>query len=273
MNEREEKWKRDQENLFNRAFRIASIQSDKRVQTFSNVVLGDERQYHTFWTRFDNSVLSSFIVYCGEKELSWRSHRPDSASRALNRKVDELGSLLSELNELLLSREKPLVLELTESQWQMIDDTFAEKMEIIEELALPAELKKANHKAAIFTLKLSIIFSVIRGFDKDPDKITSQEFLIPEDDDVISSLWIADTCLKHAIRAYEQLPVESQADAKGDRYNKFYNVLPPVFETSEALELAGMMNIATRTAKRYLNTLIEEHKLKRLRKGVYQKVG
>lgn len=273
MNEREEKWKRDQENLFNRAFRIASLHSDKRVQTFSNVVLGDERQYHTFWTRFDNSVLSSFIVYCGEKELSWRSHRPDSASRALNRKVDELGSLLSELNELLLSREKPLVLELTESQWQMIDDTFAEKMEIIEELALPAELKKANHKAAIFTLKLSIIFSVIRGFDKDPDKITSQEFLIPEDDDVISSLWIADTCLKHAIRAYEQLPVESQADAKGDRYNKFYNVLPPVFETSEALELAGMMNIATRTAKRYLNTLIEEHKLKRLRKGVYQKAG
>jgi hypothetical protein len=212
-------------------------------------------------------------VYCGEKETSWRSHRPDSASRALNRKVNELGGFLSELNELLLSREKPLILELTESQWQMIDDTFAEKMEIIEELALPAELKRANHKAAIFTLKLSILFSVIRWFDKDPDKITSQEFLVPDDDDVIAALWIADTCLKHAIRAYEQLPVESQSDAKGDRYYRFYNVLPPAFETSEAVELAGMMNIATRTAKRYLNTLIEEHKLKRVRKGVYQKVG
>jgi hypothetical protein len=273
MNERVEKRQREQENLFTRAFEVASLHSDKQVHTFSNLVLGDERQYHSFWTRFDSSVLSSFMVYCGEKESGWRSHRPDSASRALNRKVDEFGGLLSELNELLFSLKKPLILELTESQWQMIDDTFSEKMEIIDELALPTELKKANHNAAIFTLKLSIIFSVIRWFYKDPDKITSQEFLVPEDDDVIASLWIADTCLKHAIRAYEQLPVESQTDAKGDRYYKFFNVLPPAFETSEAVELAGMMNIATRTAKRYLNTLIEEHKLKRVRKGVYQKVG
>lgn len=273
MNEQEEAHQSEQEVLFNQAFRVVSFHSEKQIQTLSTAVLGNEQQYHSFWIRFDSSVLSSFIVYCGEKETSWRSHRPDSASRALNRKVNELGGFLSELNELLLSREKPLILELTESQWQMIDDTFAEKMEIIEELALPAELKRANHKAAIFTLKLSILFSVIRWFDKDPDKITSQEFLVPDDDDVIAALWIADTCLKHAIRAYEQLPVESQSDAKGDRYYRFYNVLPPAFETSEAVELAGMMNIATRTAKRYLNTLIEEHKLKRVRKGVYQKVG
>lgn len=265
--------KNEQHNFFDHAFQVMPLQVSGDLFTLSNAVLGDGDQYRTFWSRFDTSVLSSFLVYSGKKEASWQSHRPDSESRALNRQVDDLKSFLDDLNRALLSLDEPIVVELTESQWQMIDDTFAEKMEIIEELALPDELKQANYKAAIYTLKFTIIFSAIRRFDTDPGEFSKRDMIVPDDNDVIASLWIADTCLKHAIRAYEQLPVEGQPDAKGDRYLKFYNVLPPAFETSDAVELAGKMNIATRTAKRYLNTLIEENKLTRVRKGKYEKVG
>lgn len=262
-----------QEAMFLEAFRLVTPGNNAPLFTLSNGIVGDIEHYRSFWSRFDSTILSSFLVYCGKKEASWQTQRPDAASRALNQRLEKLRTLLRNMNTQLLSRGEPLIAELTDNQWQMIDDTFAEKMEIIEELALPPELKKANYKAAIYTLKLTSIFSVIRRFNEDQEVLADLEFLIPDDNDVIAALWIADTCLKHTIRAFEQLPIEAQPDAKGDRYHKFYNVLPPAFETSEAVELAGKMNIADRTAKRYLNTLIEEQKLTRIRKGQYEKVG
>jgi len=272
-NEPSDTLNREQQLLFEYAIRVVPQQVGRTIAPVSNSFIGDDDQYRVFRTRFDGGVLSSFLVYCGKNETAWQSHRPDAISRALNAQLEELKNFLSGLNDALLTRDDPLILELTDNQWQMIDDTFAEKMEIIEELALPSELKKANYKAAIYTLKLTLIFSAIRWFDNDPDKITSRDYIVPDDNDVIASLWIADTCLKHAIRAFEQLPVAVQPDAKGNRYHRFYNVLPPAFETSDAVELAGKMNIATRTAKRYLNTLIKENMLRRVRKGEYEKVG
>lgn len=262
-----------QDATFREAFRVIKREVDNRLYTLSNAIVGDIDHYRTFWSRFDSTILSSFLVYLGKKEEEWQSHRPDAASRLLNLRLEEFKNLLKQINTQLLARSAPLVAELTNNQWQMIDDTFAEKMEIIEELALPPELKKANYKAAIYALKLTAIFSVIRRFESGEDGFAGREFITPDDDDVIAALWIADTCLKHTIRAFEQLPIEAQPDAKGDRYHKFYNVLPPEFETYEAVEMANKMNIADRTAKRYLNTLIDEHKLTRIRKGQYEKVG
>jgi hypothetical protein len=272
LNETEKGHSGQQENLYRDAFRVAKIGTGC-LYTLSNGIVGDIDHYRMFSSGFDSTILSSFLVYCGKKEAAWQSHRPDSSSRMLNQHLDELRNQLGRMNTSLLSRKVPIIVELNNNQWQMIDDTFAEKMEFIEELALPAELKKANYRAAIYTLKFTIIFSAIRWFESDPSRLTDSDYLMPADDDVIASLWIADTCLKHTIRAFEQLPIEAQPDAKGDRYNKFYNVLPPAFETSEAVELANKMNIADRTAKRYLNTLIDERKLTRIRKGKYEKVG
>lgn len=262
-----------QDTMFREAFRVVAPDGSDNLFTLSNGIVGDINHYRSFWSRYDSTILSSFLVYCGKKKAEWQTHRPDTASRKLNQRLQDFRNLLQKLNTQLLSRDVPLIVELTDNQWQMIDDTFAEKMEIIEELALPSELRKANYKAAIYTLKLTLIFSVIRRVEGDRDKLTGREYLTPDDNDVIAALWIADTCLKHSIRAFEQLPIEAQTDAKGDRYHKFYNVLPPAFETSEAVELANRMNIADRTAKRYLNTLIEEQKLTRIRKGQYEKVG
>lgn len=258
--------------LFRRASRVYSNLKEP-VFPHSNCLVGDMDQYRTFCTRFEADIQSSVMVYCGESELTWQSHRPDSSTRALNYQLDLFKLLLTRLNAALVGRGEPLIVELTNNQWQMIDDTFEEKMEIIEELALPLELKAANKKAAVYSLKLSAMFSAIHLFDESPDIIRDKEYITPDDNDVVAALWIADTCLKHAIRAFEELPLQGNSDARGERYYKYYNVLPPEFETAEAVELARKMNIADRTAKRYLNALIDEKKLVRIRRGRYEKVG
>ena len=242
------------------------------IAPMSGCILGDLNRYRDFWSACSADTNASFLLYLSGGEPVWQSHRPDTASRALVRGLDTLKSDMLQITGELSARQEPLVIELSEGQWQMIDDTFAEKMEIIEELGLPAELQKTNYNAAVYALKLAVIFSVMRQNDTDPGMLSTLEFLVPDDQDVIAALWIADTCLKHAIRVFEQLPIETEPDAKGERYHKFYNVLPPAFETAEAVELAEKMNIANRTAKRYLNTLIDEQKLTRIRKGQYEKI-
>lgn len=258
--------------LFRRVFRVYTNLKEP-VFSHSNCLAGDMDQYRAFCTRFESNIQSSVMVYCGKSELTWQSNRPDSSTRALNHQLDLFKLLLTHLNTALAARNEPLIVELTHNQWQMIDDTFEEKMEIIEELALPSELKAANKKAAVYSLKLSALFSVIRLFDEHPDIIREREYITADDNDVVAALWIADTCLKHAIRAFEELPLKGKTDARGERYYKYYNILPPEFETAEAVELARKMNIADRTAKRYLNTLIDEKKLVRVRRGQYEKVG
>lgn len=272
QNSSEESYGAVPNQLFRRASRVYSNLKEP-VFPHSNCLVGDMDQYRTFCTRFEADIQSSVMVYCGKSELTWQSHRPDSSTRALNHQLDLFKLLLTRLNAALAERSEPLIVELTNNQWQMIDDTFEEKMEIIEELALPLELKAANKKAAVYSLKLSAMFSVIRLFDERPDIIRDREYITPDDNDVVAALWIADTCLKHAIRAFEELPLQGKTDARGERYYKYYNILPPEFETAEAVELARKMNIADRTAKRYLNTLIDEKKLVRIRRGCYEKVG
>lgn len=260
------------DQLFRRAFRIYTNLKEP-VFPHSNCLAGDMDQYRAFCARFETDIQSSAMVYCGKSELTWQSQRPDSSTRALNHQLDLFKLLLTRLNAALSERNEPIIVELTNNQWQMIDDTFEEKMEIIEELALPLELKAANKMTAVYSLKLSAMFSVIRLFDERPEIIRDSEYITPDDNDVVAALWIADTCLKHAIRAFEELPLQGKADARGERYYKYYNVLPPEFETAEAVELARKMNIADRTAKRYLNALIDEKKLVRVRRGQYEKVG
>lgn len=220
----------------------------------------------------ETGITTNCLVYFGENDSGWQSHRPDASSRAFNKQFNSFLDLLAGIGKVVRARSEPLIVELTGNQWEMIDDTFAEKLEIIEELALPEGLKNANQKAAVHSLKLSLICSVLRRFDENPAELEEVEWITADDDDVIAALWIADTCLKHLTRAYEQIPLQAGKDARGERYTTYFNLLPPRFATPEAVELAGRMDIAARTAKRYLSTFVSEGKLVRVRRGRYRKV-
>lgn len=250
------------------------VANHKTMKADSAIFSGDMESFFRFSARsgVESGLTPYCLVYIGGEAAGWKSQRPDSSSRALNQQFNTLLAQLTGIGNLLGNRKEPLLVELTGNQWEMIDDTFAEKLEIIEELALHEGLKSANRKTALYALKLSIIFSVMRRYDDQPADIEEAEWITPDDDDVIAALWIADTSLKHITYAFDQLPLQAGKDVRGERYTAYFNVLPPDFSTSQAVELAGRMSIADRTAKRYLRTLTTQGKLTRVRRGRYRKV-
>lgn len=224
-----------------------------------------------FGRRLGKDKLVNHLVYISPKEPERQTNRPSASSRQLNRVVPEISGKLRQNFQNLEKRKSPLYIDLTDEQWEMIDGTFHEKAQIIKELKLTTMLDRVNRNMAVAVLKMTAIFAVLRAGEENVDLLSENEALTANNSDVIASLWIADTLLKHAYRVYQELPEKNTDNIRGERYQKYFFMLPAVFKTVEAVEVASKLDIPERTAKRYLSALTKENKLLRMRRGTYQK--
>ena len=165
-------------------------------------------------------------------------------------------------------RANPLYVDLLDEQWQMIDDTFSEKMQIIDDLDLSKYLHASNNRAAVLALRMASMFAVLRTFEANPEHIQSAVSITPDEKDMVAALWLADTFIKHAIRLYNLLPNATDADSKGERFTDFYNALPGEFSTADALRIGEAMDIPKRTIKYWLSN---DKKINRIERGSYSK--
>lgn len=216
--------------------------------------------------------LAAFSFYIFDNPGAWESQRPSGREKRLNEAIENVSQKMFLLYEILGKRNQPLFIDLSDDQWEMIDSTFAEKMEIINELKLPTILQTANQYTAKVALKMAALFGVISAFSKDPDILKNEDRLTPSESDMIAALWLSDTFIKHAIRLFQYIPESGRTNVKGERFSRFYATLPATFNSAEAITIAEKLSIPERTARRYLSSFTKEKKLKRLRKGVYQKI-
>jgi len=218
---------------------------------------------------FGEEYLNYFLFYLHDESPDWESARPTDESRQLLQEIEALSGEMYRLNKMCMNREQSLMVDLTYSQWQMIDDTFQEKISIIEDLGLVQQLNGMLVHLSVYVVKMAVLFRMIRSLEEETD-VQNAETLTARDEDVVASLWIIDTLLKHSVRIYQNLPAMKE-NIRGDRYTRFYDVLPIIFDTSQALDFASKISLPARTANRYLSTYLENNYLNKLRKGVYYK--
>lgn len=214
----------------------------------------------------------SFYLFDGEKR--WQSARPSHKTSELNRRIESASRTLLHLYKVLEARRKPLKIELMDHQWEMIDEMFGEKMEILNQLEQPEDLYLSNELMAIQAVRMISMFTVLRSYESGTEQLEQVESVQPGHSDMVAALWLADTFMKHTIRLYERLPERKNrvVSRRGDRYQRFLAVLPQQFETSDAVGIARRLDIPVRTAKRYLRVMLDENQLERVRHGVYRKL-
>ncbi|TVQ66264.1 MAG: DUF3987 domain-containing protein [Balneolaceae bacterium] len=233
---------------------------------------GTLQEIKTLVEHLGEEHLTHYSFYLYESGDEWQSYRPTRSSRKLNDSIHSLSGKLFLLYETLSGRTGPIQIEPSGEQWEMIDETFAEKMRLIDELDLTQNLQIANERAVANTMKLISIFTVLRTHLEGQIDLRSSEVLTPRDTDVVAALWLTDTFMKHAIRMYQNLPAMRKQNYRGDRFNRFYGTLPALFDTPDAVEVATYLSIPERTANRYLSDLVDKNKLRKLKRGVYKKI-
>ncbi|MEX0684741.1 MAG: DUF3987 domain-containing protein [Balneolales bacterium] len=236
-------------------------------------------QFKKMFDNAENGNFSRYAFYTFNAPRVWQSHRPTVKSRDLDESITEVSERLCHMYELLDMRTKekdgekrarPLYVDIKPSQWDIIDDTFDEKMNWIEDLELNKHLHASNNRTAVIAMRIACIFSVLRIYEEEPGSIRMINEISPQESDITAALFLADTFMKHSLRLYHIMPKSSSANPKGTRFNMYYSALPDRFGTAEAEEIAKKMGIAKRTASRWLKDLTGTL-LIRTRRGQYEK--
>lgn len=226
-------------------------------------------QFKTMFESAENGHFSRYALFTFDAPREWRSHRPTKNSRYLDQSITKNSEKLHQMFKELKLRQKPLYVKLTADQWQRIDDTFSERMKMIERLDLSPHLHATNNRAGVIAPRIATIFTVLRAAHNDMNKLRTLDSVEPSDADVDAAITLTDTFINHAFRLYHILPKSDPSDPKGERHKIFLAQLPEQFETSEAVEIGKKNDIPERTVKRWLSN---DDKINRIKRGQYELV-
>lgn len=265
----------DFSDVVRKAFHHESISINRKKDRYyidnprlSICITGTFDQFKNMFESAENGHFSRYGLYTFDVDRVWQSHRPTKNSRQLIRSVEEASQQLYEIYRKLDQRETPLYIDLDDSQWQMIDDTFGQKMEIIEALDLSTHLHASNNRAAVLALRMASIFAVLRADNDDAHRLVMQESLTPTQADMNAAILLADNFIKHAIRLYYILPNSKDSSSKGKRFSNFLKSLPNEFSTSDAVDVGEKQGIPERTVKYWLSN---DSNIEKVRYGHYAK--
>ncbi len=246
-------------DITRKAFHHEAISINRKNEQFfiekprlSICISGTFDQFKAMFESAENGHFSRYALYTFDVPKKWHSHRPTKRSRALDDRIDSVSEQLLEMWKYLNRRSKPLYIDLSDEQWQAIDDTFAEQMQYIKDMDLSPHLHASNNRAAVLSLRLTIIFIVLRTYSTNPQQLEDADCLTPTNRDITAALFLAYNFITHAIRLYQILPKATDTDSKGQRYKQFVAALPNEFKTAEALGIAENLDIPPRTAERWL---------------------
>lgn len=263
-------------DITRKAFHHEAVSINRKHEQFwidnprlSICLTGTFDQFKRMFESAENGHFSRYALYTFDTPRVWHSHRPTKRSRQLVDSIQSASETLFEIYNNLAYRPQPLYIDLTEQQWGQIDETFSEKMELIEAYDLSKYLHASNNRAAILALRIASSLAVLRTFEQDPSIISDADYINPSSEDMTAALWLADTFIKHEVRLYHILPKATDTDSKGQRYEQFITALPTEFATADAVLIGEQLSIPPRTIKRWLSNT---DRLTRIKRGHYRKV-
>ncbi|PCJ26759.1 MAG: hypothetical protein COA97_05035 [Flavobacteriales bacterium] len=101
----------------------------------------------------------------------------------------------------------------------------------------------------------------------------SEDVIYCKDIDFHITLDLIDTLKHHSLAVLSLMPQQEEAEKETKSSQQFYAFLPDKFDASTATKIGKANEISRRQVFRYLNELVEEKKLKKIKMGTYQKVS
>lgn len=245
---------------------------------FSAVLSGTPQQVFNLIPDAENGLFSRFIFYVMETELVWHNTFATHGSTTADEKFKKIGKDFCTFLKKFPTR--PIQFTLSRSQMDQFYNFF-EATQLRYAQQYGDEIVASVRRLGLILFRFAMILTVLRQMDKAPKKTRKDvRQLVCSDIDFDSSLSMVKVLLQHSAAVFQSLPrnpktpiLKGRQLLAAEAREKFLAALPESFDRPTYLKVAASLNIAVKTAERYLADFCKSGQLSHPANGQYLKTS
>ena len=245
---------------------------------FSAVLSGTPQQVFNLIPDAENGLFSRFIFYVMETELVWHNTFATHGSTTADEKFKKIGKDFCAFLKKFPTR--PIQFTLSRSQMDQFYNFF-EATQLRYAQQYGDEIVASVRRLGLILFRFAMILTVLRQMDKAPKKTRKDvRQLVCSDIDFDSSLSMVKVLLQHSAAVFQSLPrnpktpiLKGRQLLAAEAREKFLAALPESFDRPTYLKVAASLNIAVKTAERYLADFCKSGQLSHPANGQYLKTS
>ena len=245
---------------------------------FSAVLSGTPQQVFNLIPDAENGLFSRFIFYVMETELVWHNTFATHGSTTADEKFKKIGKDFCAFLKKFPTR--PIQFTLSRSQMDQFYNFF-EATQLRYAQQYGDEIVASVRRLGLILFRFAMILTVLRQMDKTAKKTKKDvRQLVCSDIDFDSSLSMVKVLLQHSAAVFQSLPrnpktpiLKGRQLLAAEAREKFLAALPDTFDRPTYLKVAASLNIAVKTAERYLADFCKSGQLSHPANGQYLKTS
>ena len=245
---------------------------------FSAVLSGTPQQVFNLIPDAENGLFSRFIFYVMETELVWHNTFATHGSITADEKFKKIGKDFCAFLKTFPTH--PIQFTLSRSQMDQFYNFF-EATQLRYAQQYGDEIVASVRRLGLILFRFAMILTVLRQMDKAPKKTRKDvRQLVCSDIDFDSALSMVKVLLQHSAAVFQSLPrnpktpiLKGRQLLAAEAREKFLAALPESFDRPTYLKVAASLNIAVKTAERYLADFCKSGQLSHPANGQYLKTS
>jgi len=245
---------------------------------FSAVLSGTPQQVFNLIPDAENGLFSRFIFYVMETELVWHNTFATHGCTTADEKFKKIGKDFCAFLKTFPTH--PIQFTLSRSQMDQFYNFF-EATQLRYAQQYGDEIVASVRRLGLILFRFAMILTVLRQMDKAPKKTKKDvRQLVCSDIDFDSSLSMVKVLLQHSAAVFQSLPrnpktpiLKGRQLLAAEAREKFLAALPDTFDRPTYLKVAASLNIAVKTAERYLADFCKSGQLSHPANGQYLKTS
>jgi len=262
---------------FRKAFHHETISYNRRKERefvelekpkFSAMLSGTPQQINALIPDAENGLFSRFIFYYLNTVLVWNDVFLEKEGESLDGYFIRLGLQYYELYR-ILKRSGPIRFSFTLAQKERFNSYFA-TVQTQYAKVFGIDIVASVRRFGLIGFRLAMILTILRIMEN--GEIARD--MLCSDEDFSTVMEMVKILLMHTAKIFQTLPkaeVVPLTDKEKAR-QKLYDALPLIFNRGELLQISDGLNIALRTAERYVSKWCLSGKLEHISQGQYKKL-
>ena len=225
-------------------------------------ITGTPSQLSGLFKSNDDGLFSRFTFFTSYSEDAWIDVKPCEGCHPLDETFDKIGEVYYALYHHM--KNKKVEVKFTDAQWDLLNNLGVNWHKDANEAGGENATSIAKRHVNMIA-RCAANYTALRAFE---DK-NEAEIIYCNDQDFVNAQWLIELSFFKALDIFKTLPGEHESNSI---LEDLMNLLPVSFKRNELAPLEKSMKISDRNMDRHLVTLVHKKKIKRIKKGFYEKV-